>query len=422
MVCEQIINAEEGENDESPSSSAKLDVIDMPSKKADVSNFDIFCLVTSIVTHIIDLLFDINVAWHYFSTEKYWYFGCTLFVILVPSFINNAVSHRMRQQDVEKLQDSPVEHRPLTFLHMSETLLSIIFQIAPLKRYFISLKYALTSRKCKKMEDTTGQKQYYLKMVKENQDIALITVFECFMETAPQQVVQMSIILTTSFSGGFTLTLLHQILSIVSSFVSMGWAMASYHRSIRLAQDDKLNIGVTGSVLQFLWHLLVTVSRIVTFATAFTISSLGSALFFLIHWMLMTAWITTESHGSTEFCRNRKHTPHAPLSLKERFFSTCFGSILGVVYTFVYVNPDDNNTFMRHSLYYSFCILENLTVSILWIFTPSVRSVVYCFCESCFIYILPVLCLIPYVLGVAIMIVYYLFFHPSKREKASYEP
>lgn len=38
----------------------------------------------------------------------------------------------------------------------------------------------------------------------------------------------------------------------------MGWAMASYHRSIRLAQQDKSNIGVIGTVLQFLWHFCIT--------------------------------------------------------------------------------------------------------------------------------------------------------------------
>lgn len=51
---------------------------------------------------------------------------------------------------------------------------------------------------------------------------------------------------------------IHQISSIVSSLVSMGWAMASYHRSIRLAQQDKSNIGVIGIILQFLWHFCIT--------------------------------------------------------------------------------------------------------------------------------------------------------------------
>lgn len=38
----------------------------------------------------------------------------------------------------------------------------------------------------------------------------------------------------------------------------MGWAMANYHRSIRLAQQDKLNINIIGIVLQFVWHFCIT--------------------------------------------------------------------------------------------------------------------------------------------------------------------
>lgn len=38
----------------------------------------------------------------------------------------------------------------------------------------------------------------------------------------------------------------------------MGWTMANYHRSIRLAQMDKYNIGIIGSILQFMWHFCVT--------------------------------------------------------------------------------------------------------------------------------------------------------------------
>lgn len=53
-------------------------------------------------------------------------------------------------------------------------------------------------------------------------------------------------------------SVVHQVASIVSSLASMGWAMASYHRSIRLAQQNKSNIGVIGTVLQFLWHFCIT--------------------------------------------------------------------------------------------------------------------------------------------------------------------
>jgi len=38
----------------------------------------------------------------------------------------------------------------------------------------------------------------------------------------------------------------------------MGLSMAEYHSVIRLAQEDKLNIDITGIILQFLWHFCIT--------------------------------------------------------------------------------------------------------------------------------------------------------------------
>ncbi|XP_043463399.1 XK-related protein 4 [Leptopilina heterotoma] len=422
MTCEKLSNAEEMEIEESPCSTAKLDVTDMPSKKARVSNCDVFFLVMPIITHIIDIISDINVARHYIVINEYSYFASTIIVILVPSLINNAVSYRMRQQDREKLlETSSEEKRPWNCSRIFGTISSIIFQVAPLRRYWTALRYGLASRKCQKSEDTAGQKQNYLRMVKENEDIALITILECFLETAPQQVLQCAIILT-NYQGQFSITLIHQILCIVSSFISMGWSMASYNCSIRLAQNDKLNIGNTGTVLQFLWHLLITVSRIITFATTLMLSTVCTIIFIVVHWFSMTMWIIKDSHGTTEFCRNREKPPHANLSLIERFNSTCFSFLFGFVYNFAYVNFDESSTYMRHFIYYTVCIIENMIVCVLFILTPSQRTICFCLNGICYNCVLPILCLLPYVIGVAIMITYYLFFHPSRRQKVLREP
>lgn len=50
----------------------------------------------------------------------------------------------------------------------------------------------------------------------------------------------------------------HQLISIISSLGSMGWAMSSYHRIIRLAQGDKENINCAGQAIQFFWHFFIT--------------------------------------------------------------------------------------------------------------------------------------------------------------------
>lgn len=71
----------------------------------------------------------------------------------------------------------------------------LVFQLAPVLRHIDGLKYALKSRKYKKEGDQLKQRRYYVKMLKEDQDIALLRVFECFLEAAPQQILQLTIML-----------------------------------------------------------------------------------------------------------------------------------------------------------------------------------------------------------------------------------
>lgn len=72
---------------------------------------------------------------------------------------------------------------------------AVILQLAPVIHYYDTLKYALKSRKCKKSGDRVGERRYYVKMLKEDEDVALLRVFECFLEAAPQQTLQLTLIL-----------------------------------------------------------------------------------------------------------------------------------------------------------------------------------------------------------------------------------
>lgn len=80
------------------------------------------------------------------------------------------------------------------------------------QRCLLSLKYALKSRNCKRKNDTIGQRKYFIKMLKEEQDIALLRVLECFIEAAPQQILQLSIFVQ-DYYGEFSLMSKYSILN-----------------------------------------------------------------------------------------------------------------------------------------------------------------------------------------------------------------
>lgn len=64
-------------------------------KNIRITNLDLFMYVVAIVGHFVDLGLDINIAVRYSFSRKMMEFGWTLVFILLPAFVNTAVSIRM---------------------------------------------------------------------------------------------------------------------------------------------------------------------------------------------------------------------------------------------------------------------------------------------------------------------------------------
>lgn len=355
--------------------------------------------IISILSHIIDVGLDCNLAVRYYLSNQIVYFYTTLAFILIPAVINTAFSLRMYMlSEAGELEVNKV--KTLTKQCTSRRiliLLILLFQLAPVLRYFDALRYARKSRRAEKDKDYENQRKYYELMIKEDTDVALLRVLECFLEAAPQQILQITIIFSNygkEFENN-TFTLFHQLLSIGSSFVSMAWSMASYHRLIRVATKTKNNISWMGTVCQFMWHFLVTVSRILCISVIASMYADATIIVLCLHWFVMMIW-SFHMYPENSFCN------------ENYCCSIMFYSTFSAVYMFTFLTLDEGPTARKYFFFYTLLFAENTVANLVWYFnaTGELESTTYY--KPIFF-----LNIIPFAAGVVFMIMYYKCFHPS---------
>ncbi|CAK1543678.1 unnamed protein product [Leptosia nina] len=349
-----------------------------------ITYLDMFMYVVAIVGHFIDLGLDINIAVQYCLAHKMMEFSWTLVFILLPAFVNTALSVRMYYQDKQQnsLSNEFTKRKWLRIF-------ILVLQMAPILRFADALIYAIKSRRAARKRDPTSQRMYYSLMLKEDSDAALLRIFECFLEAAPQQVLQTSLLLRQ-----YDHLAVHQLLSICSSIVGMGWCLAAYQRAIRYAQQTKNNITWCGTIFQVLWHFLVTLSRITSISIVAYMFPYWAVLACGIHILIMTMWL--QFYDRSTFCSQSK--------VAEFFFSLA----LGAVYLFTYILPVEGRTRYRYTLYYSICGIQNLICGLLWILYVDEGLKM-----SIYFYPVMLLSTVPYVVGLLFMLVYYGCFHPK---------
>lgn len=371
------------------------DEIDQLPSKDRVTNWDIAGFVISIISHIIDVFFDCNLAYRYYLNDSIGYFFTTVGFILLPAVINTGFSLRMYVLD----QDNNHRSKTLTKRFTKRRVLCVlvlVFQLAPVLRYFDALQYAIKSKKAEKTGDQENQRKFYELMVKEDSDVALLRVLECFLEAAPQQILQLTIIFYNHGQEiSNTFTFVHQLLSIGSSFVSMAWSMASYQRLLRVSLKTKHNISWPATIVQFMWHFLVTVSRILCVSVVASIYPVHTILVLVFHWFVMTIWLSATS-SENNFCDHHK------------LYDFLFYSIFGAVYIFTQVVLVEGPTFLKYLIFYGILFFENTLANVVWILNADAAL-------QRTIYYRPIIYLnvVPFVVGIIFMLLYYKVFHPS---------
>ena len=94
--------------------------------------------------------------------------------------------------------------------------------------------------------------KYYKLMIHEDTDATMLRLFECFLESAPQLLIQLYLIILVPVKTTTKTDLLFYVLfpyfSCFISLFSIALALASYYKSLRMSLPDKVNLSMFVSV------------------------------------------------------------------------------------------------------------------------------------------------------------------------------
>ncbi|XP_064154138.1 XK-related protein 7 [Anguilla rostrata] len=372
---------------------------------------------------------DLWLAADYYLRQDYWFFGLTLVFVVVPSVVVQVLSFRWFVYDYSDMNGSSSgaaavsaaaaaaaasggdcnfstkgsEQRgagstagarmvPATgtrsgtrrccriCMWLFQSVIHIL-QLGQVWRYVHALYLGVQSR----WRGEHERRHFYWRMMFESADINMLRLLETFLKSAPQLVLQLSIMI----HGNKILPL--QGLSASASLVSLAWMIASYQKVLRDSRDDKMSMSYKAVIVQMLWHLFTIGARTIAFALFASVFQLYFGIFIVTHWCIMTFWII---QGETDFCMSK-------------WEEIIYNMVVGIIYIFCWFNVKEGQTRYRMFIYYFITLAENAALTALWYLYRSQNTSDFC----ALIVVCVVVC--SFALGMFFMFVYYCLLHPN---------
>ncbi|XP_028667497.2 XK-related protein 7 [Erpetoichthys calabaricus] len=364
---------------------------------------------------------DLWLAVDYYLKRDYWWFGLTLVFVVVPSVVVQVLSFRWFVYDYSdhnartaaaaaaaggdfnfSTKNSDPRRGPggsmgaravpatgsrsgaqsccRVCMWCFQSIVHIL-QLGQVWRYLRTLYLGVQSR----WRSEHDRRHFYWRMMFESADINMLRLLETFLKSAPQLVLQLSIMIQRIEIEPL------QGLSASASLVSLAWMIASYQKVLRDSRDDKMSMSYKAVIIQILWHLFTIGARTIAFALFASVFQLYFGIFIVTHWCIMTFWII---QGETDFCMSK-------------WEEIIYNMVVGIIYIFCWFNVKEGRTRCRMFIYYFITLTENAALTVLWY--------LYRDKESTDFYALIILCVVvcSFALGMFFMFIYYCLLHPN---------
>ncbi|KAM5165345.1 XK-related protein 6 [Mantella aurantiaca] len=366
---------------------------------------DCLWIVLALLVFFWDVGTDLWLAADYYRRRDYVPCALTLLLVLVPSVLVQILSFRWFAQDysggglgaVEGLSSrgppmmgnthyqqyyGTPQHHHHRLCRISvwawQTVIHVL-QMGQVWRYIRTMYLGIQSQRQKE-----HQRRFYWAMMYEYADVNMLRLLETFLESAPQLVLQLCIMIQKNRADTLP------CVSSVASLMSLAWVLASYHKLLRDSRDDKKSMSYRGALIHLFWRLFTISSRVISFALFASIFQLYFGIFVVVHWCIMAFWII---HGGTDFCMSK-------------WEEVLFNMVVGIVYIFCWFNVKEGRTRYRMFAYYTVILTENAALTFLWYLYRDPNTT-----DS---FAVPALCCVflCFAAGVAFMLLYYGVLHP----------
>ncbi|XP_026797943.3 XK-related protein 8-like [Pangasianodon hypophthalmus] len=341
---------------------------------------DVFFSLLTLIFYLVDVVLDLWAIQCLYEEEKYFSMGLLIFLLLSSSVLLQIFSWIWYSESSKNLE-TKVER----FISRHGLLAPVhICQLGVFLRFAAVMEISI----CRFKQSYRFQKPVTVYM---NHDLSMLRLFEAFSESAPQIILMMALIIEMQEMQSFT------VIKIIGSLSALSFTVLSYHRSMRAFLPEKLKMRWSSSIIYFLWNLFLIGPRVVCVSLFASVLPCYIAAHFLSLWTLLVLWAWWQK---TDF-------------MDTKAGEWLYRATVGLIWYFTWFSVASGKTKLRGMIYHMVMGADTMLLLGLWWWRRSVESARL---SPLPInpYLLIVMLMIIYIIGLALKLVYYWKFHPSK--------
>ncbi|XP_072533486.1 XK-related protein 9 [Salminus brasiliensis] len=343
------------------------------------SKFRWICTLIGMLCSVVDIGSDVLVSVQYFQQGKCVWFALTLSFVILGSLCTHVFSYAWFKDDAER---EPA-HTPLPRAHLVAVHL---LQMGCFTRHFQLLKDSFRPVWVPNSEQNSRSWELFGQAA----DLSMLRMFETFLESVPQLVLQLYIVLEHQHASTL------QYISMVISFINIAWSMVDYCRCLRRSLPDTMEMPTGFPSAVYLFYKVLTISARILSLTLLIMLNIYNILAFALIWLVGTVWAHVLK---TDFCTSR---------CLEYFYRATVGFIL----IFTFFNIKGKNTKVSMTVYYIFSSLQNFSAPILlFLIKPETLTAEFFLPTMTFI-------LVANMMGLVFLVLYYTALHPKLKRQA----